>query len=122
MAKSDSNCEPLRRLGAQLRTVRRAAGLTQAQVCLALGMKGISSRSYLHRLEKGDLNNVALMTIMRYLQACKAVRGAVDKDPTPDVQMAFDRIEQAGLARLVPAAVRKTREVVFARLMEMAVR
>ena len=226
MAKSDLNCEPLRRLGAQLRTVRRAAGLTQAQVCLALGMKGISSRSYLHRLEKGDLNNVAFMTIMRYLQACKmpagrfmlelaqsgafseaeaedvrgftsqklrgetsnearrargkllyekrwlrkahdadivaklwrevlpaiqpllpaddptrrllapylegvrtlyrawkqAVRGAVNKDPTLDIQMAFDRIEKAGLRVLVPAALRKMREIVFDRLMAMTPR
>jgi len=52
----------------------------------------------------------------------QAVRGATSRDPTPDVQMAFDRIEQAGLQRLVPAAVRKTREIVFARLMEMTVR
>ncbi len=37
-----------------------------------------------------------------------------------DVQMAFDRVEQAGLeARLVPAAVRKMREIVFDRLMEL---
>jgi len=82
-----------------------------------------------------------------------AVRGAVNKDPTPalppsphprgfapedgkpgavrasfpvtplgkerDVRMAFDRIEQAGLRVLVPAAVRKMREIVFERLMEM---
>jgi hypothetical protein len=49
----------------------------------------------------------------------QAVRGAVNRDPTLDVQMAFDRIEQAGCQRLVPAAVRKVREVVFDRLMEM---
>jgi len=36
-----------------------------------------------------------------------------------DVQMAFDRIEQAGLRVLVPAAVRRMREIVFERLMEM---
>jgi hypothetical protein len=33
--------------------------------------------------------------------------------------MAFDRIEQAGLQRLVPAAVRKMREIVFDRLKRM---
>jgi len=46
----------------------------------------------------------------------QATRGAVHKD---DVQKAFDRIEQAGvLSRLVPAALRKMREIVFERLME----
>jgi transcriptional regulator with XRE-family HTH domain len=49
----------------------------------------------------------------------QAVRGAVNRDPTPDVQMVFDRIEQAGLQRLVPAAVHKMREIVFDRLMAM---
>jgi len=36
-----------------------------------------------------------------------------------DVQMAFDRIEQAGLRVLVPAALHKMREIVFERLMAM---
>jgi hypothetical protein len=49
----------------------------------------------------------------------QATRGAVNKDPVLDVQMAFDRIEQAGLQRLVPAAVHKMREIVFDRLMAM---
>jgi len=49
----------------------------------------------------------------------QATRGAVNKDPTLDVQIAFDRIEQAGLQRLVPAAVRKMREIVFERLMDL---
>ena len=53
----------------------------------------------------------------------QAVRGALNRDPVLDVQMAFDRIEQAGLeAKTIPAAVRKTREIVFARLMEMVPR
>jgi transcriptional regulator with XRE-family HTH domain len=47
----------------------------------------------------------------------QATREAGSKDPTTDVQMAFDRIEQAGIRRLVPAAVHKMREVVFERLM-----
>jgi len=52
-----------------------------------------------------------------------AARGAVNKDPTLDVEIAFDRIERAGLeAKTVPAAVRKTREIVFARLMAMTPR
>jgi transcriptional regulator with XRE-family HTH domain len=49
----------------------------------------------------------------------QAVRGAANRDPTSDVQMAFDRIEQAGLERLVPTAVHKMREIVFDRLMRM---
>ena len=53
----------------------------------------------------------------------QAARGAVNKDPTLDVQIAFDRIERAGLeAKTVPAAVRKTREIVFKRLMDMVPR
>jgi len=59
---------------------------------------------------------------MMYRAWKQAVRGAVNKDPTLDVQMAFDRIEQAGCQRLVPAAVHKMREIVFERLMAMVVR
>jgi len=47
----------------------------------------------------------------------QATRGARNRDPTSDVQAAFDRIEQLGCQRLVPAAVRKMREIVFERLM-----
>jgi transcriptional regulator with XRE-family HTH domain len=47
----------------------------------------------------------------------QATRGAVGRDSTADVQAEFDRIEQAGVRALVPAAVRKMREVVFERLM-----
>jgi transcriptional regulator with XRE-family HTH domain len=49
----------------------------------------------------------------------QATRGALNRDPTLDVQMAFDRIEQAGVQRLVPVAVRKMREIVSERLMAM---
>ena len=59
---------------------------------------------------------------MMYRAWKQAVRGAVNKDPTLDVQMAFDRIEQAGCQRLVPAAVHEMRDVVFERLMAMVVR
>ena len=52
----------------------------------------------------------------------QATRGAVNRDPTSDVEMAFDRIGQAGLQRLVPAAVHKMREIVFDRLMRMVIR
>jgi hypothetical protein len=50
----------------------------------------------------------------------QAVRGAGNKDPVPDVQTAFDRIEQLGCQRLVPGAVRKMREMVYERLMGKA--
>jgi transcriptional regulator with XRE-family HTH domain len=50
----------------------------------------------------------------------QATRGAVGRDSTADVQAAFDRIEQLGCQRLVPAAVRKMREVVFERLTRAA--
>jgi transcriptional regulator with XRE-family HTH domain len=49
----------------------------------------------------------------------QATRGAADRDPTPDIKAAFDRIEQLGCQRLVPAAVRKMREVVFEKLSTM---
>jgi transcriptional regulator with XRE-family HTH domain len=218
MANPGLTYDVLNRLGVQLRAVRKAAKLSQADVCLSMGMTSASSRSYVHRLEKGEFKSVQFMTIVRYLRACKvpvgrfmlemaqsgvfgeaeqgltvvvedklkeaqakrakakllyqkrweresqdaaivarlwsevmpavqrllpqdpsrrllapylegvralyrawkqAVRGAVNRDPTLDVQMAFDRIEQAGLQRLVPAAVHKMREIVFDRLMMM---
>jgi transcriptional regulator with XRE-family HTH domain len=205
-------------IGSRLRAVRKAAGLSQDAVGTALGMRPFRGHAYVSNLEKGKLLNVGFLTIVRYLQACKApigkfmlelaqsgafgeaeqcltvvvedklkdaqakrakakllyqkrwereaqdsaiiarlwsevmpaiqsllpsdpsrrlmapylegvramyrawkqaVRGAVNKDPTLDVQMAFDRIEQAGLQRLVPAAVRKMREIVFDRLKRM---
>jgi len=51
-----------------------------------------------------------------------ATRGVLNRDPTLDVQMAFDRIEQNAVEHLVPAAVRKMREVVYERLMAMTPR
>ena len=36
-----------------------------------MGMKGVISCAYLHRLEKGELRNVGFMTVVGYLQACK---------------------------------------------------
>jgi len=217
VANQGLTADTLRLLGPQLRAARKAARLTQADVCLAMGMKSASSRSYLHRLEKGELRNLQFMTVVRYLQACKtpfgkfmlelaqsgalgeaeaedvrgftsqkpneqtkrekararheqsaereardadivaklwlevlsamqpllppdptrfmahyleavrgfyrawklATRGAVNRDPTLDVQMAFDRIERNAVEHLVPAAVRKMREVVYQRLMAM---
>ena len=51
-----------------------------------------------------------------------ATRGALNRDPTLDVQMAFDRIEQNAAEHLVSAAVRKMREVVYDRLTAMTPR
>jgi transcriptional regulator with XRE-family HTH domain len=75
MANSNLDTEFPGRLGAQLRAVRKKAGLTQGEVCRALGMRGAASRSYLHRLEAGKYPDVALRTVVRYLQACKAPIG-----------------------------------------------
>jgi transcriptional regulator with XRE-family HTH domain len=62
-----------------------------------------------------------LQGVRSFYRAWKqAVHGVLNRDPVLDVQMAFDRVEQAGLeARLVPAAVHKMREIVFDRLMEL---
>jgi transcriptional regulator with XRE-family HTH domain len=51
----------------------------------------------------------------------QAVRSTGGLDATLMVEMAFDRIEQLGIqkANMVPAAVRKLREIVFERLMAM---
>jgi hypothetical protein len=50
----------------------------------------------------------------------RAVRGALNRDPVLDVQIAFDRIERVGLQKdLVSSAVHKMREMVFERLMAM---
>jgi hypothetical protein len=47
-----------------------------------------------------------------------AQREAKGVDPTPLVLSAFDRVERAGIGRrLVPAAVRKMREVIFENLL-----
>jgi transcriptional regulator with XRE-family HTH domain len=212
------NTESSWHLGQKLKEMRKQSGLTQAQVGAAIGMSAAGSSSYVSRLEQGEIPKVALVTVVRYLQACKApvgkfmlevaqsgafgeversltivedgtkadeakraraqqrnqrrgereaedaaiivklwnevqaaiypllpkdptiflshylegvrafyrawklaTRGALNHDPVLDVQMAFDRIEQAGLQRLVPAAVHKMREVVFERLMAMVV-
>jgi transcriptional regulator with XRE-family HTH domain len=213
--------EFLRQLGVSLRAERQKAGLSQDALAKALGHKGSASHAYVSKLEQGAFRNVNILTVVRYLQACKApigkfmlelaqsgafgeaeqgltvvedkakaeqtkrakakllyqkrwereaqdsaviaklwtevqaaiqpllvhedpsrrlmtpylegvrvlyrawkqaVRGAINKDPTLNVQMAFDRIEQAGVQRLVPAAVHKMREVVFDRLMETVIR
>jgi hypothetical protein len=46
-----------------------------------------------------------------------ATRQAKGSDPTPMVNFAFEQVEKKGLAmRLIPAIVRKVREIVFARL------
>jgi hypothetical protein len=188
-----------------------------------MGMKGVISRAYVHRLEKGELRNVGFMTVVGYLQACKepiskfvlelaqsgafgeaeaecvkesvtgftsqklrgetcdaekrakaklryekrwerefrdaqvvealwkevlpviqpmfpagkyyspmpylngvreyyrvwkrVTRQAKGSDPTQTVSIAFDQVEKMGIAaRLIPAIVRKVREIVFARL------
>ena len=249
----------LRQLGSRLKVERKNAGLSQDAIGTSLGIRTSIGHSYVSRLEAGKAGNVGLLTIVRYLRACKApigkfmlelvqsgafgeaeqgpvvvddssssslklrqakrakarllyekrwereaqdaaivaklwievrtaiqpllaqehptrrllapylagvralyrawkqaVRGAANRDPPPalppsphprgfapedgkpgatrvsfpvtplgkelDVQMAFNRIEQMGCQRLVPDAVRKMREIVFARLMEMAPR
>ena len=208
----------LKELGSRLRQERVKAGLSQDALGQAMGMKLPYGHSLVSRLESGKTRSVAFATVVRYLQACKALigkfmlelaqsgvfgeteaenvrgftaekqvsdeqakrtkaklsyekrwereaqdsaiiaqlwrevaaaiqpllaqelpsrrlvapylegvralyrawkqatRGAGNKDPTSDVKMAFDRIEQLGCQRLVPAAVRKMREVVFEKL------
>jgi len=215
------NDEFLRQLGARLRAERKKAGLSQDALARALGHAGSASHAYVSKLEQGGFRNVNILTVIRYLQICKApvgkfmlelaqsgafgeaeqglsvvadspgsslelaqekrakakllhekrwlreakdadiiaglwrevmpaiqpllpedpsrrfmtpyleglrafyrawklaTRGAANRDTMLDVQMAFDRIEQAGVQRLVPAAVRKMREIVFERLMAM---
>ena len=215
------NTESSRHLGQKLKQIRKLSGLTQDQVGAAIGMSAVGSSSYVSRLEQGKIPKVALVTVVRYLQACKvpvgefmlelaqsgafgeaeaesvtgftsqklrgetydaakraraklrydkrweretqdagiiaklwlevlaamqpllppdptrfmahylevvrdfyrawklATRGALNRDSTLDIQMAFDRIERNAVERLVPAAVRKMREVVFNRLMAM---
>jgi len=64
-----------------------------------------------------------LEAVRSFYRAWKlATRGVLNRDPTLDVQMAFDRIEQNAIQRLVPAAVHKMREVVYDRLMAMTIR
>ena len=69
------NTESSRLLGQKLKEVRKLLGLTQAQVGAAIGMSAAGSSSYVSRLEQGEIPKVALVTVVRYLQACKAPVG-----------------------------------------------
>jgi len=69
------NTELSWRLGQKLKEVRKLSGLTQAQVGAAIGMSAAGSSSYVSRLEQGEIPKVALVTVVRYLQACKAPIG-----------------------------------------------
>jgi transcriptional regulator with XRE-family HTH domain len=56
--------------------------------------------------------------VREYYRVWKRVtRQAKGSDPTQTVSIAFDQVEKMGIAaRLIPAIVRKVREIVFARL------
>jgi hypothetical protein len=66
-----------------------------------------------------DLSEVFYEQLGRKLKNEKrATRQARGSDPMPMVNYAFEQVEKKGLAmRLIPAIVRKVREIVFARLM-----
>jgi transcriptional regulator with XRE-family HTH domain len=62
-------------VGSRPRAVRKATGLSQDTVGTALGMKPFRGHAYVSDLEKGKLLNVGFLTVVRYLQACKAPIG-----------------------------------------------
>jgi hypothetical protein len=65
-----------------------------------------------------DLSEVFNGELGRKLKHEKlATRQAKGSDPMPMVNYAFEQVEKKGIARLIPATVRKVREMVFARLM-----
>jgi transcriptional regulator with XRE-family HTH domain len=65
----------LTKLGTALRAERKKAGLTQAAVGQALGLKPPGGHGYVSCLETGKMGNVGIETVIRYLQACKAPIG-----------------------------------------------
>jgi transcriptional regulator with XRE-family HTH domain len=67
--------EFLRQLGVRFRSERRKAGLSQDALAKALGHKGSASHAYVSKLEQGAFRNVNILTVVRYLQACKAPIG-----------------------------------------------
>jgi transcriptional regulator with XRE-family HTH domain len=62
-------------LGSKLRAERKKVGMSQDAVGMALGMKPGRGHAYVSKLEEGVLRNVGFLTVVRYLEACKAPVG-----------------------------------------------
>ena len=59
-------------MAARLRNIRTEKGLTLDQVAGRMGLEGSGSRSYLARLERGDVADPRISTLTLYLRACGA--------------------------------------------------
>jgi transcriptional regulator with XRE-family HTH domain len=60
-------------MGQQLRRLRVRKGLSQAELALRMGLTYRSGKSFICRLEKGDIGDPHLSTITKYLRACGAL-------------------------------------------------
>jgi transcriptional regulator with XRE-family HTH domain len=57
-------------MGQQLRQLRVRKGLSQAELAVRMGLTYRTGKSFICRLEKGDIGDPHLSTIMLYLRAC----------------------------------------------------
>ena len=90
-------------MGEQLRQIRRAAGLSQAQVAIGLELKGRPGQSYVSRLEKGRISRPCLDVIVRYLHICGARMAAITDlldrvEPLPEDASARALLDRAWTA------------------------
>ncbi|MFO7639261.1 MAG: helix-turn-helix transcriptional regulator [bacterium] len=62
----------LPRLGARLREIREAAGLSQTKVAELMGFNPTHGYKYILKIEKGTVPNPTLRTIVSFLEVCGA--------------------------------------------------
>ncbi|MCX8014918.1 MAG: helix-turn-helix domain-containing protein [candidate division WOR-3 bacterium] len=54
----------------KLKKVRKESGLSQKEVGIRMGLKMDSAQAYIARLERGEIKNPSLKTILDYLSVC----------------------------------------------------
>jgi transcriptional regulator with XRE-family HTH domain len=82
------------RLAAELRRLRKRAGLSQAGLARAMGREGKRSQNIVSRLERGDVKYPSLALVADYLRACRArfddILGVLNEyatqPPVPEVE------------------------------------
>jgi len=117
--RDEASNEQARREKARVRDEKRVA--REAQDAVIVSRLWVEVQSAIRPLlPPGQMHLVSsyLKGVKEFYRVWKlALREAKGVDPTPLVLSAFDRVERAGIERrLVPAAVRKMREVIFEHL------
>jgi transcriptional regulator with XRE-family HTH domain len=117
--RGEASNEQARQEKARARDEKRLA--REAQEAVIVSRLWVEVQSAIRPLlppEQMHLVSSYLKGVKEFYRVWKlAQREAKGVDPTPLVLSAFDRVERAGIGRrLVPAAVRKMREVIFVSL------